>query len=141
VIRSPAVPALIVACGMATTSQAARAQSSLPDRSVTPGAINPAVTQDDIQSTICVRGWTRTVRPPERYTYRLKREQIRQREYADRRLGHYEEDPPHPPRPWQSAARRAQSMARASLSGGRLDRDDQTGPDIGFVAHVGKTVA
>jgi hypothetical protein len=77
---------------MVLTLQPALAQSCLPDRALTPGVINPAVTQDDIQSTICVRGWTRTIRPPERYTYRLKREQIREYGYADHRLGHYEED-------------------------------------------------
>ena len=65
---------------------------SLPDPARTPGAINAAVTQDDIDATICVRGWTRTVRPLERYTYELKRRQIRAWGYADRRLGDYEED-------------------------------------------------
>lgn len=53
-----------------------------------PGAINPAVTQATIYSTICVRGWTRTVRPPERDTEALKREQIPR----GARLRDYEED-------------------------------------------------
>ena len=68
------------------------ATAALPDPSRTPGALNPAVTQRDIYSTICVRGWTRTVRPPESYTERLKREQIRQYGYRDRWLRDYEED-------------------------------------------------
>jgi hypothetical protein len=38
---------------------------SLPDRHCTPGAISPAVTQANIQSTICSYGYTHTVRPPE----------------------------------------------------------------------------
>jgi hypothetical protein len=38
---------------------------SLPDPRCTPGAINPTVTQANIQSTICAEGWTDTVRPPE----------------------------------------------------------------------------
>lgn len=42
----------------------------------TPGAVNPAVTQATIGSTICVTGWTKTVRPPESYTEALKRQQI-----------------------------------------------------------------
>lgn len=71
---------------------AALAQSSLPDPALTPGAVNPDVTQDNIQETICVPGWTRTVRPPEEYTYELKRRQIREYGYADRRLRDYEED-------------------------------------------------
>ena len=86
------VLALIAVCAVVVAPHPATAQSSLPDPALTPGAINPAVTQDDIQSTICVRGWTRTVRPPGRYTDQLKREQIREYGYADRRLSHYEED-------------------------------------------------
>jgi hypothetical protein len=37
-----------------------------------PGAFNPAVTQDTIKSTICVHGWTKTVRPPTSYTNKVK---------------------------------------------------------------------
>jgi hypothetical protein len=44
----------------------------------TPGVINPDVTQANIGSTICVRGWTRTVRPPTDYTNALKVRQIRE---------------------------------------------------------------
>ena len=36
----------------------------LQDRAGTPGAIDTAVTQANIQSTICVTGYTTTVRPP-----------------------------------------------------------------------------
>lgn len=43
------------------------------DRRCTPGAINPQVTQFNIASTICRKGWTATVRPPESYTEGLKR--------------------------------------------------------------------
>lgn len=41
---------------------------STPDPRCTPGAANPAVTQSTIHSTICVHGWTATVRPPESVT-------------------------------------------------------------------------
>jgi hypothetical protein len=44
---------------------------------MTPGVLNPEVTQATIASTICVRGWTRTVRPPSEYTSKLKLEQMR----------------------------------------------------------------
>ena len=64
----------------------------LPDPVRTPGAVNPGVTQARIGVTICRRGWTRTVRPPERYTEALKRRQIREYGTLDRRLGDYEED-------------------------------------------------
>jgi hypothetical protein len=66
--------------------------AALPQRRITPGAINPAVTQANIHATICRPRWTRTVRPPEEYTERLKHLQIREYRYRDRRLRDYEED-------------------------------------------------
>ncbi len=48
----------------------------LPNPARTPGAINPAVTQASIHSTICVSGWTSTVRPPSSYTTGLKESQL-----------------------------------------------------------------
>ena len=45
----------------------------LPDPRCTPGALNPAVTQSDIDETICVAGWTDRVRPPEAVTETEKR--------------------------------------------------------------------
>jgi hypothetical protein len=36
---------------------------ALPDRRCTPGIVDPNVTQDNIHSTICVSGYTSTVRP------------------------------------------------------------------------------
>ncbi|GAC1657116.1 MAG: hypothetical protein NVS9B1_14060 [Candidatus Dormibacteraceae bacterium] len=39
-------------------------------------ALNPAVTQATIASTICVIGWTATVRPPASYTGNLKVQQM-----------------------------------------------------------------
>jgi hypothetical protein len=57
----------------------------------TPGALDPAVTQATIGRTICVRGWTRTVRPPVSYTNALKERQLR--EYGLRGpLSRYQED-------------------------------------------------
>ncbi len=41
---------------------------SRPDPTCTPGALNQAVTQVTIDRTICVEGWTATVRPPESIT-------------------------------------------------------------------------
>jgi len=48
----------------------------LPDRNCTPGAIDPRVTQDNIHQTICVSGYTTTVRPPTSYTTPLKVKQM-----------------------------------------------------------------
>ncbi len=66
--------------------------SDLPDPGLTPGAINPNVSQDNIQSTICVKGFTKTIRPPAHFTNKLKKRQIRAYGYADRNPKHYEED-------------------------------------------------
>jgi hypothetical protein len=67
---------------------------SLPDRGLTPGAIDPAVTQSNIARTICVSGYTRSVRPSEGYTFNLKREQLDDPRlgYEDRDTHDYEED-------------------------------------------------
>jgi hypothetical protein len=48
----------------------------LPNRVLTPGAVNPAVTQATIHSTICLTGYTKTIRPPSSYTTGLKRQQL-----------------------------------------------------------------
>ncbi len=50
----------------------ARDSGKLPDPRCTPGSADPAVTQATIGSTICVRGWTATVRPPSAETTALK---------------------------------------------------------------------
>ena len=58
--------------GVLTGPCKARDDGRLPDRRCTPGAIDPAVTQANIQSTICVTGYTDTVRPPESQTEAFK---------------------------------------------------------------------
>jgi hypothetical protein len=63
-----------------------------PDPRMTPGALNRAVDQADIRDTICVRGYSTSIRPPEQYTERLKRLGIRRYGYSDHRLRDYEED-------------------------------------------------
>jgi hypothetical protein len=68
------------------TKQAIRANPTL-----TPGALNPDVTQANIRSTICVTGWTATIRPPPEYTDALKLKQMR--EYGETgQPSAYEED-------------------------------------------------
>jgi hypothetical protein len=66
--------------------------SDLPDPLLTPGAINPTVTQDNIHSTVCVKGYTKTIRPPAHFTNKLKKRQMREYGYTDRNPKHYEED-------------------------------------------------
>lgn len=41
-----------------------------------PGATNTAVSQMNIHSTICVSGWTATIRPPVSYTNALKKKDM-----------------------------------------------------------------
>lgn len=64
----------------------------LPDPAMTPGWANPEVTQETIDKTICVSGYTAKNRPPTSYTNKIKREQITAYGYTDTDLSHYEED-------------------------------------------------
>jgi hypothetical protein len=101
----------------------------------TPGVLNPAVTQATIGSTICVHGWTRTVRPPSDYTGALKLRQMR--EYgAPGGPGDYQEDhlislelggsPDDPrnlwpqPRPWADRVDRTENELNDAVCSGRL---------------------
>jgi len=67
----------VVAVLLALERDRAGASSILADPVRTPGVLNPDVTQATIRTTICVRGWTDTVRPPTEYTNELKRRQMR----------------------------------------------------------------
>jgi hypothetical protein len=58
---------------------------------LTPGVLNPDVTQATIATTICKSGWTRTIRPPTEFTNELKRKQMV--EYGRKgTLSDYQED-------------------------------------------------
>lgn len=63
----------------------------LPDPACTPGAINPDVTQKNIHQTICVTGFTKTVRPNVSYTNRLKKEQMQAYGFTDSVKDHEED--------------------------------------------------
>src|SRR5262245_44193127 len=80
---APVAPALASMC---------HSNGTLPDPVCTPGAINPDVTQSTIGQTICVSGWTATVRPPTSYTNPLKVQQIAEYGYRDTNTADYEED-------------------------------------------------
>jgi len=87
---TPASPISILSDG-AQCSYRQQDGYTLPDPGCTPGVTNPDVTQADIGRTICERGWTSTVRPPESYTEKLKREQMTS--YGDTgSMSGYEED-------------------------------------------------
>jgi len=50
--------------------------AGLPDAGCTPGATDPRVSQETIASTICVSGYTTTVRPSTSVTNRIKVQQM-----------------------------------------------------------------
>jgi hypothetical protein len=62
----------VVATALPRCSGAPRPPLVRASWTLTPGVLNPDVTQATIASTICRRGWTRTVRPPVSYTNALK---------------------------------------------------------------------
>jgi hypothetical protein len=101
----------------------------------TPGALNPDVTQATIGQTICVRGWTRTVRPPSSWTGELKVEQMA--EYGvGGSPGDYQEDhlislelggaPADPrnlwpqPQPWATEVDRTENELNDKVCSGEL---------------------
>jgi hypothetical protein len=89
-----AVSGVVVAAtpGAALASTCSRSYLPLPDPYCTPGSYNPSVTQSTINSTICVSGWTATVRPPTSYTNPLKAQGIIDYGYSDTSMSDYEED-------------------------------------------------
>jgi hypothetical protein len=78
--------------GAAHASTCSTGYLPLPDPVCTPGSYNPDVTQSTINSTICVSGWTATVRPPTSYTNSLKAQGIIDYGYSDTSTSDYEED-------------------------------------------------
>jgi hypothetical protein len=58
----------------------------------TPGVRDPNVTQGNIQTTICVPGYTEKVRPHLPITNAIKKKQIAAFGYSDKKMADYEED-------------------------------------------------
>ena len=75
-----------------TAAGSCHSSGGLPDPNCTPGAASPDVTQANIDSTICVSGYTATVRPPVTYTNPLKVQSIHDYGYNDTNVSDYEED-------------------------------------------------
>jgi len=85
--------AVAAPAGVATvTATCSQSELPLPDPACTPGALNPDVTQSTIGSTICVSGWTATIRPSTSYTNKLKAQGIIDYGYSDTSMSDYEED-------------------------------------------------
>jgi hypothetical protein len=73
-----ALAALVVATALPRCSARPSRAVVRASWTLTPGVLNPAVTQANIASTICRHGWTRTIRPPVSYTNGLKAKGVRQ---------------------------------------------------------------
>src|SRR3954447_15923818 len=62
----------------ARSAGSCRSSMGMPDPECTPGAADATVTQENIRVAICVKGYTKRVRPSAGYTTSLKRQQIRE---------------------------------------------------------------
>ncbi len=91
-VLSGTVAGVADAAPAAVTASCSQDYLPLPDPACTPGALNPDVTQSTIDSTICVSGWTATIRPSTSYTNKLKTQGIIDYGYSDTSLSDYEED-------------------------------------------------
>jgi hypothetical protein len=80
------------AATQAATHPCSQSFLPLPDPVCTPGARNRDVTQATIGATICVSGWTATVRPSTSVTNKLKKQGIIDYGYTDTSMSDYEED-------------------------------------------------
>jgi len=72
--RIVAWPAVLLIAACSTPATPAAAPRTTPVQFI--GALNPAVTQATIKTTVCRSGWTATIRPPATYTNTLKRRQL-----------------------------------------------------------------
>jgi hypothetical protein len=100
-VAVPTDPALVLLpTGVAGTwTPPARTKTSncvnvggLPDSACTPGVIDTRVSQANISSTICTRGYTATVRPPVNVTDSIKRAEMAAYGLQGQRLADYELD-------------------------------------------------
>jgi hypothetical protein len=92
-LRTALVAAALLLLGVAiVTPHGSSSKGPYPaDMVRTPGVLNPDVAQANIHATICVKGWTRTIRPPTSYTNGLKRKQMREYRVGGS-LSAYQED-------------------------------------------------
>lgn len=86
------VPVQPTSTVLGNTTSLCHTDGILPDPNCTPGAIDPTITQENIHQTICVKDYTKTVRPPVSYTNKLKLQQIQEYGYIDTNPKNYEED-------------------------------------------------
>ena len=85
------VAVLFLATLIGCWSAAGRA-GELPDRKLTPGTVNSAISEDQYRAQCHIKGWTRLYRPPVSFTNSLKRLQMKEYGYPLARTRDYEED-------------------------------------------------
>ena len=74
------------------TAWSCHSSGGLPDASCTPGAVDPTVNQDNIGNTICVSGYSSSVRPSTSYTAPRKISSILVYGFSDTNPSDYEYD-------------------------------------------------
>ena len=122
------------------TPSASGVTIGLPRRDLTPGAINPAATQDNLAETVCKPGWATSVRPPSAYTSALKLAQIIEYGYADKDPRHYQEDHLVPLELGGAPRDQAEPLARAEhdhVARRDVDRQQGEGRPRGLPARPG----
>lgn len=62
---------------IALSCAAQGADMFFPDLKLTPGALNPEVTQDNIKDTVCLAEWRQKIQPPASYLDELKATQMK----------------------------------------------------------------
>jgi hypothetical protein len=89
---TPPIGASAPVPGVRTKTSGCTSQGGLPDPACTPGALDSRVSQQTIGGTVCVRGYTATVRPVVEATERIKREVMAAYGLTGKRLSDYELD-------------------------------------------------
>lgn len=85
--------ALLSACGSVTPSpESTTPAATAPSQAVPTEALNPDVHQDTIQQTICVAGYTASVRPSTTYTNGVKLKLLRENALPASATGEFELD-------------------------------------------------
>ena len=85
------VAVLFLATLIGCWSAAGRA-GELPDRKLSPGTVNAAISEQQYRAQCHTKGWTRLYRPPVSFTNSLKKLQMKEYSYPLARIRDYEED-------------------------------------------------
>ncbi len=81
---------LVVSVVFATATCGAPSTTPAQSGRLEHGAVNPAVTQANIDQTICMVGWTKTIRPSSSYTNKIKTKMIAEQDWKGKAiLDHY----------------------------------------------------